>query len=287
MSRRRKARHNRAVTPTDRHALFPRIGLRNALGLMAAVALLSAALVAGLVVLVRDDDRAGGTKTAAIVDQLSLTQSNPEFVASARGMLVEAGYLVDYFPGEQVTVDLYRNLPRLDYDMIILRVHSAITTEVDGESGGKTEKEYVSLFTGESYDQEKYADELLNGYVGFGEAGGRAISDPDANLQFGIGPRFIEERMEGTFDDTIIVMMGCDGLRSQRTAQAFLDKGASTFVSWSQPVSAGHTDAATERLLEKLLLEGLNTATAVSETAEEVGPDPYYGAELRFLQADG
>ncbi len=81
-------------------------------------------------------------------------------------------------------------------------------------------------------------------------------------------------------------MMGCDGLRSQRTAQSFLDKGASAFVSWSQPVSASHTDTATQRLLEHLLLEGLNTADAVGRTAAEVGPDPLFEGELRVLEAD-
>ena len=52
-------------------------------------------------------------------------------------------------------------------------------------------------------------------------------------------------------------MMGCDGLRSQVTAEAFLDKGASAFVSWSTRVSADHTDGATRRLLEKHWSRGL------------------------------
>jgi len=104
---------------------------------------------------------------------------------------------------------------------------------------------------------------------------------------FGIGPDFVKYSMEGTFDDTLIVMMGCDGLRSQRTAEAFLDRGAGAFVSWSKPVSSSHTDAATERLLERLLIERLPTAEAVRQTAEEIGPDPIYEGELRVLESDG
>ncbi len=226
------------------------------------------------------DGSAGDFKTAAIVDQLSLTQPNPDFISSARGLLAEAGYLVDYFPGERVTVDFYRTLPQRDYDLILLRVHAGITTEVDVSSGERTETEYVSLFTGEPYTAGKYAEEELDRL-------GRAVYYEGADPLYGIGPRFVEESMQGTFDSTLIVMMGCDGLRSQRTAQAFLDKGADAFVSWSQPVSASHTDAATERLLELLLLEGLETAVAVSRTAAEIGPDPSYDAELRILQADG
>jgi hypothetical protein len=58
-------------------------------------------------------------------------------------------------------------------------------------------------------------------------------------------------------------------------------------VSWTQPVSASHTDAATQRLLERLLIEGQPTTEAVRQTAAEVGPDPAYEGELRVLEADG
>lgn len=66
-----------------------------------------------------------------------------------------------------------------------------------------------------------------------------------------------------------------------------LDRGASAFVSWSSPVSAAHTDGATERLLESLLLEGLTPTDAVSQTAAEVGPDPTCEGELRILTDEG
>jgi hypothetical protein len=78
-------------------------------------------------------------------------------------------------------------------------------------------------------------------------------------------------------------MMGCDGLRSQETAQAFLDRGASAFVSWSKPISGPHTDTATEKLLHRLLIDGTPLEEAVAQTAEEVGPDPNYEGELRVL----
>ena len=276
MSRRRKARREEGAPPDGRPGLIRRVGPRRAVGLLAAATLLSVALAAGLFVVARGGDSTDGAKTAAIIDQLSLTQPNPDFVASARSLLADAQYLVDYFPGEQVTVDFYRGLPQRHYDLIIFRVHAGITTERDISSGELEETEYVSLFTGEPYNQDKYSDEQVNRL-------GRAVYYEGADPLFGIGPRFIEESMQGTFDDAIIVMMGCDGLRSQRTAQAFLDKGASDFVSWSKPVSAPHTDAATERLLELLVSEGLEPAAAVSQTASELGPDPTYDAELRIL----
>ncbi len=115
----------------------------------------------------------------------------------------------------------------------------------------------------------------------------RFLRDEDIPLVFSINAGFIEEIMKGRFDNTVIVMMGCEGLTEQLTAQAFLNKGARAFVSWSLPVSASHTDASTQRLLEKLLTDGLSVGEAVTRTAAEVGPDPRYGGELRALFRQG
>ena len=51
---------------------------------------------------------------AAIVDQGSLaptSRPNPVFVKKATAILIEAGFSVDYYPGEEVTVEFFRNLP--------------------------------------------------------------------------------------------------------------------------------------------------------------------------------
>ena len=282
MSRSRKSDRKKKDAHQDtRGNLIGRVGLRGAVALLVALTIFGASLAGGLLYAASGgDDGSSGPKTAVIVDQLSLTQPNPDFIFSARSLLAEAGYAVDYFPGEQVTVDFYRSLPQRDYDLVILRVHAGITLEVDSSSGVRTETEYVSLFTGEPYSADKYPEEQVNRL-------GKATYYEGADPLFGIGPAFVKESMQGRFDNTTIVMMGCDGLRSQRTAQAFLDKGADAFVSWSQPVSASHTDATTERLLENLLLVGLNTTDAVSRTAAEMGPDPVYDGELRVLTDKG
>ena len=135
---------------------------------------------------------------------------------------------------------------------------------------------YVSLFTGEAYDEEEYSAGLV---LGLGSARYNRSSDP----LFAIGPAFVEDSMQGNFAGALVVMMGCDGLRSQRTAEAFLNRGASAFVSWSKPISASHTDMTTEALLQRLLIDDLPVEQAVAQTAAEVGPDPVYEGELRIL----
>ena len=277
MARRKKAQQKRPEPTPARHSHVLRIGV----ALAAAVAAVGIGVTAAVLALGGGGESGqSGARTAVIVDQLSLTQPNPEFVSAARDILSRAGYTVDYFPGEQVTVDLYRRLPEHGYDVVLLRVHAGITREISAESGAKQETEYVSLFTGEKYEENKYPAEQLNRL-------GRATYYEGAEPLFGIGPAFVSDSMEGDFDGALIVMMGCDGLRSQRTAEAFLDRGASAFVSWSKPVSAPHTDAATQRLLERVLLEGQDVEQAVQATAAEVGPDPAYEAELRVLTSGG
>jgi hypothetical protein len=278
MGHKKRSAAGRVDSAAPRGAWLLRSPLR--LAVAGLVLVLLAAIGGAVLFFGRGGEESTSPKTAAIVDQLSLTQPNPDFVSSARNLLAEAGYLVDYFPGEQATVDLYRSLPRRGYDLIILRVHAGITTEVDLSSGERTETEYVSLFTGEPYSPGKYPDEELNRL-------GRARYHEGAAPLFGIGPDFVTDSMEGDFNDALILMMGCDGLRSQRTAQAFLDKGAQAFVSWTQRVSASHTDVATQQLLERLLIEGLPTTEAVRQTAADVGPDPAYEGELRILEAEG
>jgi hypothetical protein len=247
-----------------------------------AIALSLAAVVVAIVLLAGGGDSGDastdGLKKAVIVDQLELTAPNPTFVSNARETLSQAGYSVDYIHGKDVTVDFYRKLPSREYDLVLLRVHAGITREVQEGSGETTATEYVSLFTGEPYDESKYGDELLN-YIG------RATytDEPDGDAVYGIGPRFVADKMEGDFGGALVVLMGCDGLRSQVTAEAFTNRGASAFVSWSQQVSAPHTDEATEKLLQRLLIEGVPLREAVQQTAAEVGPDQAFGGELRVF----
>jgi len=241
---------------------------------------LSTALVTGLLL---SGLTAGpsGPRTAAIVDQLSLTQPNPDFAERATSILEQAGYVVDYYPGEEVTVDFYRDLPTHGYELLILRVHSGLVMERSALTGSRIARGYVGLFTSEPYSQTEYVGEVKAGALG-------AASYYEGGPQyFGVGPKFIESNMRGEFNDAPVILMGCDGLRSYDTARTFVERGAKAFVSWSGPVSAAHTDAATERLLQHLVMDGLAIQEAVTQTMDEVGPDPSYRSKLLAYPSRG
>jgi hypothetical protein len=197
---------------------------------------------------------------AAIVDQLSLTFPNQTFIETATNTLKQAGYTVDYYLGEKVTVEFFRNLPRYEYRIVVLRVHSTAT------SAEKTQGP-VTIFTSERYSSSKYVYEQINDQlvsVSFSE---------DERIRgigyFGIWPGFVTDCMNGKFQSTIIIMMGCEGLDNTLMAEAFIEKGAKVYISWNQPVSASHTDTATTQLLQHFLIEKLTLKQSVQETFKE------------------
>lgn len=200
---------------------------------------------------------------AAIVDHLSLTFPNQTFIQAATNILEQAGYTVDYYPGEEVTVEFYRNLPTHGYRLIVLRVHSTLT--------------YGQLFTSETYSTSKYVFEQLNDQiikVSF-------YSDTPP-YYFGISPYFIEKGMSGNFDNATIIMMGCNGLKNPLMASEFFKRGAKACIGWSESVSASHTDQTTIHLLQHLITEKQTIEQVVDKTMEEVGPDPAYNSTIEY-----
>jgi len=230
---------------------------------------------------------------AAIVDQLGLLTPNPAFVETATDILEQAGYTVDYYPPEEVTVDFYRDLPGHGYELIVLRVHSAVPGRDLAIASGVPEAtlqpvlraiaDEVVLFTAEPYSQTRYLDEqrALRLFPV------RDYEENPGEGYFAIGSDFIGSSMRGEFDGTTVILMGCSGLASDRTAAAFTERGAGAVVGWSGLVSAPHTDATTERLLRHLLIDGLPIREAVAQAAAEAGPDPEYGSTLLVHPSEG
>jgi len=227
--------------------------------------------VAGWLLLDSGSDGHSGPPRAAIVDQLGLTFPNPGFVENVTATLERAGYQVDYIPGAQVNVVFYEGLPERNYDIVIFRVHS---DRLQGEWQGQPIDETV-LFSAEPFDEKKYLDDRAQARL----TSARYFEGSDRF--FGIAPTFVEQRMKGRFHNTLVIAMGCDGLSSQRTAEAFLNKGAGTFVGWDELVTADHTDASIERFVQHVVGDGLTPQAAVSRTMEELGPDPAYNSFLR------
>ena len=210
---------------------------------------------------------------AAIVDHLSLTRPNQTFIETATNILEQANYSVKYHPGEEVTVKFYRNLAKHGYRLIILRVHST-ATEAQGTKGP------VALFTSELYSKTKYVHEQITDQL-CGVAFSMAERERGI-AYFGINPSFVSRAMNGRFQNTIIITMGCEGLTNPLMAEAFIEKGAKVYIGWDGSVSASHTDQATTHLLQHLILEKRTIQQAVGTTMKEVETDPAHESHLTY-----
>ncbi|MEM2970770.1 MAG: hypothetical protein QXR63_07575 [Candidatus Bathyarchaeia archaeon] len=216
---------------------------------------------------------------AVIVDHLNLTFSNQNFVETAAKILTSADYTVDYFDGEKVTVEFYRTLPMRGYSLIILRVHSSATSAYTGTENPLG----LGLFTSEPYDRSKYIPEQLTNQVG-----SIAYSMEEAErgiAYFGISPLFVAKGMKGKFNNPIIIMMGCEGLKNTKMAEAFIERGAKAYIGWNASVTASRTDTATTRLLHYLIMEKQMIGQAVENTMKDVGPDPADNSFLLYYPA--
>ena len=243
--------------------------------------LLIAAGIAGIVLFIRIGtpfpDHAGNA-TAAIIDQLSSLQENDQFIANVTRELEDYGFEVDLYQGNNVTVDFYRQLPTYGYKLIIFRAHSGIL-EQDGEVMLRT-----VLFTNEPYNESAHTLEILYEQL---VMGGACQGCP---MMFGITPKFIraegligqDKDMVGRFDNTVIVMMGCSGIAMDDMARAFVDKGASAYLAWDRSVELYYVDNATPYLMNQLCSGKLTVREAVNNTMDVIGPDPNYGAELKY-----
>jgi len=213
-----------------------------------------------------------GSPKATIIDQLHSSQPNDELITQVTQDLEVYGFTVDVYQGNDVTVDLYRKLPKYGYRLIIFRAHSGLI----GAEGQKKRLK-TAIFTNEPYSSKKYLAEQLNHELPMVRVG------EDEPFFFGIDSKFVMESMERQFEDTVVIIAGCSCLYFDDMAQAFINKGASVYLAWDRTVNADYVDKATAYLVRELCTEGVTLKEAVNRTMVEKGKDPTYSATLKYL----
>ena len=211
---------------------------------------------------------------AAIIDQLYSVKPNPLYIEKTREILEAHGYAVDVWQGDDITVSFYRDLPTRGYKLIIFRTHLGILSLV-----GKSEvipMETTCLFTNEIYDTRKHVLEQFDERLQEGQM------SEDYPTVFTLTPKFVTDSMNGDFEDTAILMMGCASSYWDDMSTAFVEKGASVYLGWSATVTLDYLDSAALDLVDNLLTKQMNIEQATASTMDEAGYDPYYNARLRY-----
>jgi len=137
----------------------------------------------------------------------------------------------------------------------------------------------LAIFTNEKWSYAKastvYINDILNGRLA------QVKVEENSTSYFGITPNFIEA-MNGKFENTTVIIMGCDGLITQSMAKAFIQKGAKAHMGWDDFVTPQYVDTATTKLLQHLVLEKQTIPETVASTTHEVGNDPDNRGTLHY-----
>jgi len=209
---------------------------------------------------------------AAIIDQLHNDLPNFELQADAKRMLEDAGYEVDLYTTDEITVDFYKNLPSMNYHFILIRSHG----------GEDLSYEYPTrLFTGEKFNKEKYTGEQIYRQVGYGfpiygeDLEELKESDQDVfdNAYFTVGTKMVDDGMVGTFPDSIIIVGGCQSARSHDLMESMIRRGADHVLGWDATIESKDNDTAMMWLLEEILVNQVPLYDAVAEINKEMVPN--------------
>jgi hypothetical protein len=210
---------------------------------------------------------------AAIIDQLYVLKPDQTFISRISELLEDYGFKIDIYQGDEVTVDLYRKLPGYGYKLIIFRVHSGLLVKEEEMAAG------TWLFTNEPHSQIKYTVERLTKRIL------KARTHEDQPWVFAIGSEFVRQDMEGQFDGTVIITMGCYSLQRSDLAEAFIQKGAGTYLGWDGNITLEYVDEATINLIENLCRNSMNIKQAITSTVAEIGPEPVYDTQFACYPA--
>ncbi len=222
---------------------------------------------------------------AVIIDQLYDDIPHEWFHQRASELLESAGYEVDIFTTEDVTIDFYKKLPLNNYKIVVVRSHGV----ADGN-----DQNSVTLFTGEKYTTDKYISEQLFGQLKKGaplqevtflanapESQWIIVNDTYRTLTvpanmvtssdeeyFLITPEFVDSSMEGKFSQTIFILGGCSTMHTNSMAKALIKRGAISVAGWDNTVGSMDNDYSMLALLNNLLVENMEMEDAVDSVMD-------------------
>jgi len=229
-----------------------------------------------------EDETTIKIKKAAIIDQLHRDLPNPTYQNQTTSYFIQAGYDVDLYTTEDITIDFYKELPSMDYEFILFRTHSLAIY-------GKNPSEW--LFSGEKYSNKVHISETLSGQLSPGvpfivtEDQTITYSEALSERHFMIGPKFIDESMVGQFPGSVIILGGCETMPHELLAEALVKRGASSVIGWNELVNSSKNDRVMTSLLEEILVNGLKIDEAIELVMEDYKKDKKSSLRLKHFSS--
>jgi len=232
--------------------------------------------------IVTEDETTSKVRKAVIIDQLAKDIPNPHYQNQTMNYLLDAGYDVDLYTTEDITIDFYKELPSMDYEFILFRSHSLAMY-------GKNPSEW--LFSGELYSNKVHIAESLSGQLSPGvpfvvtEDQTITYSQALGERHFMIGSKFIDESMVGQFPGSVIILGGCETMPHELLAEALVKRGASSVIGWNELVGSASNDRLITSLLEKMLVNGLEIDQAIDLVMEDYKKDEKSSLRLKHYSS--
>lgn len=202
-------------------------------------------------------------KRATLVDGLGTVYPHPSFVDKLRSIMNDSGYGFDYIPEGAATLDFFFNLPSQGYSIIILRVEGVSIRVGDASPVGFATADQIA-------DSQRVSDQVRNDL---------GVIQANGHTYFAMTPKAVSKLMCGQFQGTTILVMSCNSLGDPSLAQAFISKGASSFIGWNGSVTIAHDDRVFTALAT-LLTQGISPSSAVYHASNMYGPDPIWGGTI-------
>jgi len=220
---------------------------------------------------------------AVIIDQLHNELPSEDFQNKATEYLTDVGYKVDLYTTDEITIDFYKKLPAMNYEYIVIRSHALGEGMVDKSA---------SLFTGEKYSEHKYIKEQFLGHIGRGVPilyGDMVKLDADRIMDktyYVVGSKFVEEFMVGDFQNSTIILAGCETAKDSRLANSFLKRGASEVIGWSGLVDSANNVSVVLDLLNKTLGSDVEMEDAIQLVMKKNEKSFYRDTHLVYFSSE-
>lgn len=198
-------------------------------------------------------------KSAVIIDPID----KEGFKKQSTDLLSSNGYSLEYYSGEEVTIEFLKSIPA-GHDLYIFRVHSTCINN------------RTWVFSGEKYQANSYP------VLQLAELVHKAKPSQESDYLFAVSPEFIQGYNKDGFKEGVILMMGCEGLCISDLAQAFCEEGAIIYVSWDGNVCLEHTDRAFLSILESICTRKYTIIEALEHAQKQIGDDPVYHSSLNY-----
>lgn len=179
--------------------------------------------------------------------------------------LERAGYIVDNYKDENVTVNLLKRLDDEKYSVIYINSHGFI------DSQGS-----FALFINEKIDSERinlYQNDIEENRIGYLEDGslaGYLYVTPQFFLFYG---------NNSLFPNALIFIDACYSGKNVSLAQVFLNLGAQCFIGWNGPVNVIHGIM----MDGKFFHEACKYNKTIEQALRGIRADPDSGANLTYF----